>query len=260
MGSLVVNLILGLYHRNGCIKGYRPDMKIPSSDPESAHQIGPNDIWFMSFRGGNPTPLGVSNWFTCSMGYSSATKILFGGFWISSEIKSRYKSNHPKRSCSYFLILCSYHWSSHIRCYNGNFKFPCPDSESPQKTSLDTSWTIPNGAGHISQFCVAIIDLAILGATMGISDFPVQIRNLLKKCSQIQIEWSNLEQVTRPSPGAPITILGIAGAAGQNRHFCVQIHDLLKKWVWVQAKPSKTEGVKFHTAGVSSVFRVFLPN
>ncbi len=55
-GSLVVNLILGLYHRNGCIKGYRPDMKIPSSDPESAHQIGPNDIWFMSFRGGNPTP------------------------------------------------------------------------------------------------------------------------------------------------------------------------------------------------------------
>jgi len=31
-------------------------MKIPSSDPESAHQIGPDDISIMSFRGGNPTP------------------------------------------------------------------------------------------------------------------------------------------------------------------------------------------------------------
>src|ERR1700727_2082205 len=30
-------------------------MKIPSSDPESAHQIGSDDIWFMSFRGGNST-------------------------------------------------------------------------------------------------------------------------------------------------------------------------------------------------------------
>jgi len=39
MGSLVVNLILGSDHQNGCIKGYRQDMKIPFSDPWSAHQI-----------------------------------------------------------------------------------------------------------------------------------------------------------------------------------------------------------------------------
>ena len=56
VGSLLVNLILGLELWNGCIKGYRPGMKIPSSDPESAHQIGPDDIWFMSFGEGNPTP------------------------------------------------------------------------------------------------------------------------------------------------------------------------------------------------------------
>jgi hypothetical protein len=56
VGSLWVNLILGLEYRNCCIKGYRQDMKIPSSDPESAHQIGPDDIWFMSFREGNLTP------------------------------------------------------------------------------------------------------------------------------------------------------------------------------------------------------------
>ena len=55
VGSLWVNLILGLEHWNGCIKGYRPDMKIPFSDPDSTHQIGPDDIWFMLFRGGDLT-------------------------------------------------------------------------------------------------------------------------------------------------------------------------------------------------------------
>ena len=43
------------------------------------------------------------------------------------------------QSWSYFLILCNYHWSSHIRCYNVNFKFPCPNSESPWKMDLDTN-------------------------------------------------------------------------------------------------------------------------
>jgi len=37
--------------------------------------------------------------------------------------------------------------------------------------------------------------------------------------------------VTQPSPHAPITILGIAGATVQNRYFCIHIHDLLKKRV-----------------------------
>jgi hypothetical protein len=54
--SLWVNPILGLEYQNIHSKGDRSDMKIPSSDPESAHQIGPDDIWFMSFGGGNPTP------------------------------------------------------------------------------------------------------------------------------------------------------------------------------------------------------------
>src|SRR5258705_13549775 len=34
--------------------------------------------------------------------------------------KSRYKLDCPKQSSSYLLILCSYHCSSYIRCYNGN--------------------------------------------------------------------------------------------------------------------------------------------
>jgi hypothetical protein len=65
--------------------------------------------------------------------------------------------------------------------YSSATKILFTNSESPQKSSLDTNPTIPNGAGHISQFCVAITDLAILGATMGISNFLVQIQNLLKK-------------------------------------------------------------------------------
>ena len=36
----LVNLILGLENQNGHIKGYRPEMKIHFSNPESAHQIG----------------------------------------------------------------------------------------------------------------------------------------------------------------------------------------------------------------------------
>jgi hypothetical protein len=180
-GLTLVNLILGLEHWNGCIKGHRADMKIPSSDPESAHQIGPNNIWFMSFRGGHPTPSWCSKLIWLKHELQVSYEDFVSRLWISSQNKSRYKLNHPKRSWSYFPILCSYHRSSHIRCYNENFKFSCPDSESPHKTSLDTSWTISNGAGHISRFCAAITDLAILGATMGISNFPVQILNLLEK-------------------------------------------------------------------------------
>ena len=156
-------------------------MKIPSSDPKSAHQIDPDNAWFISFREGNPTPSWCSKLIWLEHGLQVSYEHFVSRFYIYSKNKSRYKSNHPKQSWSYFLILCSYHWSSHIRCYNGNFKFPCSDSESPQKTSLDTSWTIPNGAGHISWFCAAITDLAILSNTMGISNFPVQIQNLFEK-------------------------------------------------------------------------------
>jgi hypothetical protein len=43
---MLVNLILGLEHQNGCIESYMPDMRT-SSDPESACQIGLDDIWFV---------------------------------------------------------------------------------------------------------------------------------------------------------------------------------------------------------------------
>jgi len=79
-------------------------MKIPSSDPESAHQIGLDDICSCHLEKVTRPLLGVPNRFSWSMGYRSAMNIL------------------------------------------------CPDSESPQKTSPDTSQTIPNGGGHISRF------------------------------------------------------------------------------------------------------------
>jgi len=49
--SLWVNLILGLEYWNIHSKGNRPDMKIPSSDPPSAHQIGPDDVLMTSVEG-----------------------------------------------------------------------------------------------------------------------------------------------------------------------------------------------------------------
>ena len=49
--SLWVNLILGLEYWNIHSKGDRPDMKIPSSDPPSAHQIGPDDVLKTSVGG-----------------------------------------------------------------------------------------------------------------------------------------------------------------------------------------------------------------
>jgi len=130
MGSLLVNLILGLEHQNGCIKGYRPDIRMPSSYPESAHQIGLDDIWFVSFRGGNLTISWCSKLTCLQHGLQVSYEDFVSRFRISSKNKSRCKSDHPKWSWSYFPILCNYHWSSHIRCYNGNFKFLSSDSES----------------------------------------------------------------------------------------------------------------------------------
>ena len=42
----------------------------------------------------------------------------------------------------------TYYRSSHIGCYSWNFKFPCPDSESPENLSLDKSCLTQFGAGH----------------------------------------------------------------------------------------------------------------
>jgi hypothetical protein len=49
--SLWVNLILGLKYWDIHSKGDRPDMKIPSSDPPSVHQIGSDDVLMTSVRG-----------------------------------------------------------------------------------------------------------------------------------------------------------------------------------------------------------------
>jgi hypothetical protein len=55
------------------------------------------------------------------------------------------------------------------------------DSESPQKTGLDTSQTIPFGGGDPTLFSATITDLAILGAIVRILCFSVQIWILHKK-------------------------------------------------------------------------------
>jgi hypothetical protein len=51
----------------------------------------------------------------------------------------------------------------------------CPYSYSPKKMSLDTGQTILIGEGHPTFISATIIDLAILGATVRISNFPIHI-------------------------------------------------------------------------------------
>jgi len=74
------------------------------------------------------------------------------------------------------------------------------------------------------------------------------------------VEPSKSEDVILPALGAPITIRGIAVHTGQISHSHLQIHNPLKKWVQEHVEPSKSEEVKFQTAGVLRVFRVLQPN
>ena len=89
-------------------------------------------------------PLGVANWYACSMGYRSAMKISY--------------------------------------------------SESPQKTSINTS-SNHHRAGHVSWFGAAISDLAILGATMWISIFPIKW-----PCLDAHTSWTIPKQSRSYSP------------------------------------------------------------
>jgi hypothetical protein len=65
--------------------------------------------------------------------------------------------------------------------YRSAMKISCPDYESPQKTGLDTSQTIPFRGGYLTLISATITDLAILGVILRISYFSVQIWILLKK-------------------------------------------------------------------------------
>jgi hypothetical protein len=78
--------------------------------------------------------------------------------------------------------------------------------DSPQETSPDTSQTIPFGAGHPTLISATITDLAILGVTVRILNFSVQIWILLKKPVQTQVKPFHSEQVTQPSFQPPSLI------------------------------------------------------
>ena len=74
-----------------------------------------------------------------------------------------------------------------------------PDFESPQKTGLDTSQTIPFGEGHPILISATIIDLAILRAAVRILCFSIQIWILLGKwCEMIElsttVDWTGKVQ------------------------------------------------------------------
>jgi len=72
-GVTLSNLILGVkIFKTSIAKEWQARYeKIPSPDPESAHQIGPRWIYGSCHLEEWPNPLQCPNWFACSMSYSS---------------------------------------------------------------------------------------------------------------------------------------------------------------------------------------------
>jgi hypothetical protein len=97
-----------------------------------------------------------------------------------------------------FSNFNTHYGSSHIWCYSGNFKFPCPDSESPEELSLDKSCPTQFGAGHLTPSSCPYIVLGIAGATGRIGTWDVDILNLLEKRVWVQVEPSKSEGVKFP--------------------------------------------------------------
>jgi hypothetical protein len=81
--------------------------------------------------------------------------------------------------------------------------------DSPQKTSPDTSPTIPFRRGHPTLISATIIDLAILRVTVRILHFSVQIWILLEFSSPISkgtsLGPSDLESPQESTPVIPIS-------------------------------------------------------
>jgi hypothetical protein len=135
-------------------------------------------------------------------------------------------------------------------------KISCPDSESTQKTSLDTGWTTPFGGGHPTLISATITDLAILGVIVRILHFSVQMWILLKKLVQTQVKTIPFRRGHPILISATIIDLAILRATGRILHFSVQIWILLEKLVQIQVEPSKTEVVKIwnHQGSISILY------
>ena len=146
--SLWVNLIQGLEYWNIHNKGDKPDMKIPSSDPPSAHQIGPDDVLMTSVRG----------YYTMSFPIALINLIVaeaIGQLWrFCVQILNLRKKNESRHRLNHSI-----------------------QRRSPTAT---------------------ITDLAILGVTVRILRFFVQIWILLKKPVQTQFKPFHLEEITQP--------------------------------------------------------------
>jgi len=133
-------LFLGLDHQKWLYQG----LQARCEDTLSSNKM----IYGSCHLGSNLTlSLVFPNLFTCGWATVQLQRILVCSF---SKIKSRFKSNH-QTELVIFLILCNYHWSSHISATMGISNFPVQIWNLLKTSQI---MTIPNGAGHISQFCV----------------------------------------------------------------------------------------------------------
>ena len=150
-------------------------------------------------------------------------------FWIYSKNPSRHRLNNSIWRRSPNPHFSHHHWFHYIGSYSENFAFLCSDMDSPQKTSPDTSQTIPFGRGHPTLISATIIDLAILRVTVRILCFSMQIWILLEKLIQIQVEPSKTEVVKIWNHQGSISILHFLAQLWKVPAWDHQIWNLLKK-------------------------------
>jgi len=138
VASLWVNLILGLEYQNIYSKGDRPDMKIPSSDPPSVHQIGPDDV-LMTSVGGCYTMSCLIAQINLIVAFATVQLWRFHVQILNllkKTLLDRLNNSIWRRSPN--PHFSHHHWFSYIGSYSENFTFLCSDMDSPQKISPDT--------------------------------------------------------------------------------------------------------------------------
>ena len=133
-------------------------------------------------------------------------------------------------------------WFAHSMGYRSAMKISGPDSESPQKTSLDTGQTTPFGGGHPT----------LISATINWSGhIGCYSENFMLLCSDMDSPQKTGPDTSQTIPfgghptliSATITALAILGVIVRILCFFLQIWILLEKLVQTQVKPYHSEEV-----------------
>ena len=130
------------HHQFIHIRSYSDIFKFPSSDSESAQQMGPGTSWMKSIRGGHPTlsqyPSPIYTYWELQWYF----QIFLFRFWITSKNGLKDKLNEINQRWSPDPLLMFQHCFRYSRCYGQNQLLGPWYSEFPQKTGPRTGQII----------------------------------------------------------------------------------------------------------------------